>query len=368
MNQSSEQARALLENEQFQEFPQAMREWILASPNATQDFTAFFVDKGGVIDPRANTKLPSYQASDPPAIIVGKETWAGLRERGASEWGQRALFAQLAHEVGHDRFNPGTVPFTGRSADEYVQYRAGLEANAIFNAFPIFKDLEKHPDFKEQFPFNDIGYLSGLELGQIYKQWNAGVLTDKAVVDRITAQIPDRPHTLGGLQDQNADGKLTHRDAYLRDYSQYVAPRMKPQASSEPDTPMSQSLRAGVVGLDSQAGKGWDDASERLYASLLVLSKEKGFGPDDKLQVGFNIQTNKHNAGELIHVERTGPGRSPDPAANRAWVPTADALATPAQESFRKAEAIAPPALAVEQQQAMAQDDPARQGPVIRMG
>lgn len=361
--------QALRENETFQDFPPAMREWILASPNATQDFAEFF-GRGGDLDLRSDVRLPSYSPTQPPRINVNRDIWANLREPG-TEWGQRAMFAQMAHEVGHDRFNPGTVPFTGKSADDYVKYRSNLEANAIFNAFPIFQDLKQHPDFREQFPFQDIGYLNGLELGQLYKEWNAGKLTDKAVVDRIAAQIPERPHTLGGLQDQNADGKLTHRDAYLRDYSQYVAPRMKPQASqSEPDTPMTQSLRAGVVGLDSQAGKGWDDASERLYASLLVLSKEKGFGPDDKLQVGFNLETSKYGAGELIHVERTGLSASPDPAANRAWIPTADALATPATENLRKAESIAPPTpeLVAQQQQAVGQDDPARQGPVIRMG
>ncbi len=367
MTNESERARALGEQVRFQELPDAIREWILASPQATDDFATFF-EKGGKVLPDEDVRLPSYAARQPPLINVNAQMWESLKTPGASEWGQRALFGQLAHEIGHDRFNTGSVPFTGTTADEYVQYRARLEAQAIFNAFPIFKDLEKHPDFRQQFPFNDIGYVSGLELGQLYKEWDAGKLTDKAVVDRITARIPERPYTLGSLQDQDADGKLTHRDAYLRDYSLYIAPRQT-QASNSADSPMSESLRAGVAGLDKQAGKGWDDASDRMFASLLVLSRNAGFGPEDKLQIGFNLQTGKYKAGELIHVERSGPGLSPDPAANRAWVPTTDALATPAQDNLRKAESITPPAPAMAlDQQALTQNEPSQKGQALRMG
>lgn len=367
MTGESERVHALGENARFQQFPDAIRGWILASPNAADEFSTFFA-KGGKVQPREDVRLPSYAAREPPAINVNAQTWESLRSPGASEWGQRALFGQLAHEIGHDRFNTGSVPFTGKTADDYVQYRAGLEAQAIFNAFPIFKDLENHPDFKQQFPFNDIGYLSGLELAQLYKEWDAGKLTDKAVVDRISAQVPERPYTFGGLQDQNADGKLTHRDAYLRDYSQYIAPRQTQASHSEPDTPMTESLRTGVVGLDTQSGKGWDDASERVYASLLVLAKERGFGPDERLQVAFNAQTERFGAGELIHIGRNGPGQSPDPAANRAVMSTADALATPAVDNYQKAETIAPPVPAMTfEQQAMTREDPARQAPVMRM-
>ena len=65
------------------------------------------------------------------------------------------------------------VPFTGKTEEAYVEYRAGLEGRAIFNAFEIFKDLEQHhPDFKEGWlPYNSIGYLQGIELAGLYKKW-----------------------------------------------------------------------------------------------------------------------------------------------------------------------------------------------------
>lgn len=375
----SEAARQLRESAAFRGMPEQMQAWILASPNASADFAGFFA-KGGELVPQPNVKLPYYSPQDPPRIFVDAGSWDRLGAPG-TEYAQRHVFGTLAHEIGHDRFNTGTVPFTGRTAEEYVQYRAGLEAQAIFNAFPIFKDLERHPDFKQDFPFNSIGYLSGLELGQTYKQWRNGELDDKAVVDRIAAQVPDRPYTLGGpLQDQNADGRLTHRDLYLRDYAQYIAPKLEPQASvrgprspADPDHPdheLLDKLRDRVRGLDQQAGKGWDENSERMAASALVMAKRMGFTAEDDPQLTFNKATEKYGAGELFFVARMGPTASPDPAANLAHMPTAEALSKPVQERYQEVEAInrtQAETLQLAQQQAIGPDDPSRSGPVMRM-
>lgn len=367
MSKDAQRATDLNSSASFQTMPAAMREWILASPNATSDFAEFFA-KGGLITPDPEAARPYYSATQPPAIAVEEASWEGMRRLGAPEWGQRAMFAQLMHEVGHDRYNTGNIPFTGKTAEDYVSYRGELEAQAIFNAFPAFKDLEKHPDFIQQFPFNDVGYLSGLELGQIYREWRSGELTDKAAVERIASRVPDAPYTLGGgLQDQDADGRLTHRDLYLRDYSRVVAPESSPQAAQDKNAPLAMSLREGVAGLDARANKGWDDDSERLYASLLVLAKENGFARDDRVQVAFNLQSARYAAGELVHIERIGPNISPDPAAHRASMRTDDALGTPAAENLHKADAIASPEIATTQQPATVNpDDPVRQGPVMR--
>lgn len=225
----------LLNSREFSELPHKLREWILESPNATANFAEFF-DNGGKFDPRPNVKLPYYSPENPPKIVVNQSDWEALRQKDAPESLQRHLFGTLAHEIGHDRFNTATVLFTGATAEQYVQYRSELEAHAIFNAFPIFKDLEQHPDFKQSFPLNDIGYLNGAELAQIYKQWDGRQLTEEAAVSWMASKVADTPYTLSDPpQDMDQDRRLTHRDKYLQDFEQYMKPRLALQTM--PDAP-----------------------------------------------------------------------------------------------------------------------------------
>ncbi|PZO64887.1 MAG: hypothetical protein DI635_04555 [Pseudoxanthomonas suwonensis] len=72
------------------------------------------------------------------------------------------MFGTLAHEIGHHRLNAATVPFTGSTPQQYVQYRSELEGQAIFGAFRILRELETVPPFGKQMPFNSIGYLNGI--------------------------------------------------------------------------------------------------------------------------------------------------------------------------------------------------------------
>lgn len=335
---------------EFQLMPSRMRQWIEASPNAIADFDQFF-KQGGKFVTGSNVDLPYYHASTPPRIYLNQEQWHQLQKDGAPLSSQLHTFGTLAHEIGHDRYNTGVTPFTGKTASEYVQYRSELEAQAIFNAFPIFKDLEKHPDFAQMgLPFNSIGYLSGLQLAVSYKQWRNGEIEDKTVVDRIAAQVPDRPYTLGGsLRDQNADGRLTHRDAYLSDYARYVAPKLSPQAPpvhydgppvpaepSHADRVLLEKIREGVRGPDRQIGKPWNEGSERLSASALSMAVRMNFKPDDDMRIASNNATAMHAAGELLFVYRVGATASPDPAANFAQTPISDALALPAQERYQQ--------------------------------
>lgn len=345
----NDNVRRLHESTEFQGMPKRMQEWIKASPSAASDFADFF-GKRGVIGTEDEAELPYYSPKDPPAIIVPSEKWQSMQRLDALEYPQFKMFGTLAHEIGHDRFNTGTVPFTGRTADEYVQYRAELEAQAIFNAFPIFKDLEQHPDFKKEFPFDSIGYLQGAELGQMYKQWDTGQLNDKAVVDRIAARVPDRPYTLGGtLQDQNADGQLTHRDFYLRDYAQYVAPKLGPQSPGNdpispadpkhPDHALLEQIRAGVRKVDQEVGKGYDDMSERVSRCLLAACKDnREMYPDTR---DLSLAANALNRVDHVLMGPTGnlfavEGKLGDPAHRRAVVPIEMAIRTPVEQSDEK--------------------------------
>lgn len=205
--------------------PRSIQDWILESPNATADFADFF-EKAGKIEEKEDVKFALYAPGQPPKIYVNEAQWKAVLKKDAPESQQRELFGTLSHEIGHDRFNTATVPFKGTTAEEYVQYRSELEANAIFNAFPIFKDLENTPAFKYK-PFAAIGYLHEFDLGQMYGQWRRGELDDQTAVDRMARKVPDAPYTLGDPpQDMNRDGALTHRDKYLQDFEQYMKPRL----------------------------------------------------------------------------------------------------------------------------------------------
>lgn len=381
---TSPDARYLDQNSEFLDMPSQIRSWIQASPNASTDFAEFF-RRGGFIDEGENVPLPYFRETTPPRIVVDGAKWDVLRQKDALEYPQFTIFGTLAHEIGHDRFNTGAVPFTGKTADEYVQYRAGLEAQAIFNAYPIFKDLEQHPDFKER-PFNSIGYLQGMELGQMYKQWRNGELDDKTVVDRIAAKVPDRPYTLGGsLQDQNGDGQLTHRDAYLRDYNQYIAPKLEPRAPSNeptgpadpkhPDHAMLEQIRAGVRKVDQEVGKPYDDASERISRCLLAACKDnREMCPNAR---DVSLAANALNRVDHVLMGTTGnifavEGRPDDPANKRVVVPVETAVRTPVEQSDEKLQAanqsIAQERAMVQQQElARGINDPGQSGPKLTM-
>jgi len=227
---------------QFQILPGQIRHWVLASPNAVEDFTDFF-RKGGEFDTSRPVSLPVYASSEPPQIALDRDEWNNIQKHGPTEYGLLRMFGTLAHEIGHDRFNTGSTPFAGGSKDDYVAYRSRLEAEAIFNAFPIFRDLRDEPAFAGAMPFNSIGYLQGIELAQLYRQWDRGELDRAQVVERIAARVADTPYSRPNAPpDENGDGRSTHRDAYLHDYRRYIdkAPepsRTAPEGSSAPPPP-----------------------------------------------------------------------------------------------------------------------------------
>ncbi|BAV99036.1 XVIPCD domain-containing protein [Lysobacter enzymogenes] len=348
MNVPGEGGEYLQSHPRFAEMPGRIRAWILESPSASADFARFFKDEG-VVQGQSGVGLPYYAPLEPPRILVEDSQWRSLQASDAPAWPQRHLFGTLAHEIGHHRYNTGSIPFQGRSADEYVQYRAGLEAQAIFNAFPIFKELEHQPEFKGGKPFGSIGYLNEVELGSLYGDWKAGRLGDAEVVERMAAKVADAPYTLAKPpQDMDGNGAIAHRDAYLRDYARYVEPKLQPQSSIDPagaglnpqDAALFDRLRAQVRELDRSAGKGWDEQSERLSASALVMAKGCGFGAEDELRLAFNRRSDDVAAGTLLHLSRHGANASPDPYANRTHMPLAEALAVPAEQRCEQVRAL----------------------------
>jgi len=337
--------------------PKHLQEWIFASAHASKAFSEFFAS-GGRIQPEVDAGLPSYKPEVPPLIVVDRNQWRQLAAPDSPEYPQRHLFGTLAHEIGHDRYNTGNVLFKGGSADDYVRYRAGLEAQAIFTAFPIFKDLENEPAFKQEFPFNSIGYLNGIELASMYKQWRAGERSDQAIVERIAAKVPDTRYSLGHPPpDLNQDGAVTHRDAYLRDYHQLISQRPElaradPQAArtaasvgmSEADRAMLQQIETGALNALQAAGQPHDPQTlERVGHALLAACKDShdrypGAG-------GYAYAANALNRVDHIVLSQDGQtlfaveGRLDDPAHKRALVDVAQAAQTPPEQSDLKLEA-----------------------------
>jgi len=219
-------------NAGFQELPAMLRAWVLASPHATQSFSEFF-RKGGEFDMSRDVGLPEYLPRERPQIAFDRREWQNIQEHGPTEYGLLRMFGTLAHEIGHDRFNTGSTPFAGGSKDDYVAYRSRLEAEAIFNAFPIFRDLRDEPAFAGAMPFNSIGYLQGIELAQLYRQWDRGELDRAQVVERIAARVADTPYSRPNAPpDENGDGRSTHRDAYLHDYRRYIDKAPEPSGTA----------------------------------------------------------------------------------------------------------------------------------------
>lgn len=351
-----DRSHALRHDERFREIPDRIQDWILASANATRAFSDFF-ERQGKFQLEPGNSLPRYSSAVSPSIWVSAEQWRSLQGPGASEYAQRHLFGTLAHEIGHDRYNTGSVLFPGGSADDYVRYRAGLEARAIFTAFPIFKDLESQPAFQRDFPFNSIGYLNGLELATMYKQWRAGEQSDQAVIERIAAKVPDTRYSLGNPPpDLSHDGAITHRDAYLRDYQQLIrqrpelaqpapapAPRAGASELSEPDRAMLEQIRAGARAALRNTGAADDEpALERISRALLAECKDgrdRYPGAQGYAHTGNALHSADHvvlskDGRSLFVVE----GRLDDPAHKRAVVDLAQAAQTPVEQSDRKLE------------------------------
>lgn len=365
---------ALRNSEQFQQMPEHIRRWISLSPHASEDFADFFA-KGGKIEMAADAPMPRYRPSDPPTIVVNEENWKNLQVPGAFAWSQRHMFAMLIHEVGHDRDNT-TRPFKPNgTAEEYVQYRSEIEATAIFNAFPILRDLKDEPEFKKESPFDAIGYLNGLELAKLYQQWNSGELDDKQVVTAIASKVADTRYTLGGsLTDQDGNGILTHRDAYLRDYERVLRPKNEaqpagrendsnPDPSRQPDhkqatfeQPLWQHAREKTVEAFAQHGlKPTDQALDCIAACLATQAKRDGLDRIDQ------VVLSQHPGGEIGRNVIAVQGRLDDPAQKLSHVETQRASSVPLSDSLRTLEAIS-----AAQDQSVAQLAPTPDRPITR--
>ncbi|MCL1552492.1 hypothetical protein M3O38_08660 [Xanthomonas nasturtii] len=162
------------------------------------------------------------------------------------------------------------------------------------------------------------------------------------------------PGRSSSLDDDHAQGRAAATDAST---ARVAAPAMQmgtrsvasqdPREDDQPsanresvagpkpqDAALVEQLRSSIAKLDQSANKPWDERSDRMVASAYKMAVEAGFKPGDNVDVALNVPTDKLPGGVTMFVMRTGPGASPDPYANRAHMPTSEALAAAPEQQY----------------------------------
>ncbi len=112
-------------------------------------------------------------------------------------------------------------------------------------------------------------------------------------------------------------------------------PRNDPTQLGHPDHGLYQQIRQGVEALDARHGRTFDEVSERVTASLLVLAKDNDLERVDHVLV--SNATREHPAGHTLFVVQ---GEPSDPAHQRAATPTELAAQTSVEESMQQFDAV----------------------------
>ncbi len=209
---------------------------------------------------------------------------------------------------------------------------------------------------------------------RISQPLNINGVNDEATRQAVTAFQAERHLPVTGQPDvatqqalEQALAAQQQAEAREKEKAQEQAQTAPPRTPADPDHPdhaLLEKMRGLVRGLNERTGKPWDESSERMSASALVMAKEMRFTERDELQLLPNLPSEKYAAGELLHLAGTGPTVSVDPAANRTWMTAADAVAKPVEDRYQQAQDVAQQQ-ELERQQALARgpDEPSRSGP-----
>lgn len=112
-------------------------------------------------------------------------------------------------------------------------------------------------------------------------------------------------------------------------------PRSDPTLPGHADHALYQQIREGVEALDARHGRSFDEVSERVTASLLVLAKDNDLERVDHVLV--SNATREHPAGHTLFVVQ---GEPSDPAHHRAATPTELAAQTSVEDSMQQFDAV----------------------------
>ncbi|WP_164137729.1 XVIPCD domain-containing protein [Stenotrophomonas maltophilia] len=108
-----------------------------------------------------------------------------------------------------------------------------------------------------------------------------------------------------------------------------------PTQPGHPDHALYQQIRKGVEALDATHGRSFDEVSERMTASLLVLAKDNDLERVDHVLV--SNATHESPAGHTLFVVQ---GEPSNPAHQRAAMPTELAAQTSVEESLQQFDAV----------------------------
>lgn len=104
-----------------------------------------------------------------------------------------------------------------------------------------------------------------------------------------------------------------------------------PMQPGHPDHALYQQIREHMTALDARHGRRFDETSERMTGSLLVLAKEKGLDRVDHVLLSNATAENK--AAHYVFVVQGEPG---NPAHQRGAMPTEQAATTSIEESMKQ--------------------------------
>ncbi|MEN5097877.1 XVIPCD domain-containing protein [Stenotrophomonas sp. TWI1409] len=108
-----------------------------------------------------------------------------------------------------------------------------------------------------------------------------------------------------------------------------------PTQPGHPDHALYQQIREGVEALDAKHGRSFDEVSERMTASLLVLAKDNDLERVDHVLV--SNATSEHPVGHTLFVVQ---GEPSNPAHQRAAMPTELAAQTSVEESLQQFDSV----------------------------
>lgn len=291
---------------------------------------------------------------------AGRGTYLAPREKiviDENAIGQGPRIARsLSHEVGHHLF---TEPSDLTSKQSYVNSRLRGEAAATLSNVQVQREIVATGG-------PDIG-VSGTgsrpqQYGAIAVELQAGRINPSQALEQIAEVFKTEAPSVGP--------HATYELYYGAYYDQHIAPSQRqrrpepepdaertavaervatvtdespslPRVSSstaglgDADRALYMQIRAGVERLDAEHGKPWDESSQRMTASLLVVAKEHGLSRVD--HVVLNNPTENQARGERVFIVE---GAMDDPAHRRGHMNTVDALRAPEAESLHRADAL----------------------------
>ena len=284
------------------------------------------------------------------------------------------LARSLSHEVGHHLF---TEPSNRASKQAYVDSELRGEAAATLSNVQVQREIVAGGG-------PDIG-VSGTgsrpqQYGTIAAELQAGRINRSQALGQIAEVFKTEAPSVG----PHATYELYYGDFYDREIAptqrrrrpdpEFDAERTAVAASvgsatdnslslqratfsvaelGDADRSLYRQIRAGVERLDAESGKQWDESSQRMSASLLVLAKEQGLSRVD--HVVLNNPTECLARGESVFIVE---GAMDDPAQRRGTMNTMDALRAPEAESLHRADSLAANLEQQSAQQVHAQDGP----------